>query len=139
MRHHDPAAEAGVHQGFAELRLDGLAVDDEAATVTHDAMTYLFDAGARSILQVDADRTGVARLSVVEHRDPHVERAAGDEVLVVLAAGRKIAARDERPMAVLPPRRSGHVVAVSAVLTNDQHPGNDGADRNLRIHFRRIG
>src|SRR5205085_6309736 len=71
VRNDDPAAEPGVDQGFADLGFDGMTVDDEIAA-GHRRSLLLLDG--------DADWTrmaGVARLRVVEHRDPHVEIAPG--------------------------------------------------------------
>src|SRR5665213_3897139 len=82
--------------------------------------------------------TCVSRLCVIEYGNPDVEVATWDEVLVVFAAGHEIAAGDERPVAVLPMRGGVHVVAVTGIIADMEHPGENGADRNLCVRLGRI-
>src|SRR5438874_12492678 len=97
--------------------------------------------GGLSIVHDDADRArmaGVTGLGMIEHGDPHVEIAADHEVLVVLAPGHGVAARDERPMAIAPVCRAAHVGAVAAVLAYDEDARDDGADRDRGVELGRI-
>src|ERR1043165_2253987 len=90
----------------------------------------------------DLHRTGMARmprLGVVEDGDPHVEILAWHEVLVVLAAGDQVAARNQRPMAVGPVRRTLHVVAVAFVLAADDDGRGDRGGGNLGVLFLGVG
>jgi hypothetical protein len=48
------------------------------------------------------DVPGVAGLCVIEDRNPHVELAAGDKVLIVFAACLELATYNQSPVSILP-------------------------------------
>src|SRR3569833_582338 len=97
-----PAAEGCINQGIANVRVNGPAVDDEAAFGGHALSIRLFlnDQSHR------ARMTCMPRLGMVEHGDPDIERASSNEVLVVLASGPHCTAGDKRPVSILPMSRS---------------------------------
>src|SRR5436190_6241332 len=105
-------------------------------------LTYSTLSIAELFLCDDFRRTcmpGMARLRVIENRDPHVQVFARHEVLIVLAARDEIAASDQCPVADGPMRRAFHMVAIAFVFAGNQDSRDNRTDRDFGVIFLGVG